>query len=317
MTIEELKQEIEEDKKKYGQVVVMSSAFGDKMPGLVKLPIITPPEGGTFIKFYGCSFLFKGNPDTNNIRRLGFAKSMISAIPREIIMRDFFLKNYFIILVLFFKKRLYGFLWKYISILRFHFFNSIIQIIPYERRNVLTKEIQRALEYSLRFNGYDINLDREYDKRGGNLADLVLNFAEFVYQFLENDCSYRFPAQDILPLLNKENLQRSSKKELSRLLDILIDRTIEKTHKRKWIYFKKMVLILMYLPELRQITKDFLLTLDLEKVKMDKDDWYFSLGKIYYNYEDKSLEERLKEKEQIDKECGHILLEFNQKKVEK
>lgn len=309
MTIQELRKKIESDKKKYGQIAIMNGAFGDineQCTGLVELPIIYPETGGTFTKFYGCSYLFSGNPSVSITREIGLAKAMLSAIPREIIMQSFLLKSALGIMYLFFPKRFYYYLWIYSDILLRQTFVS--EIIPYERRNEFTKELERALEWSLNFNGYS-DLKDENDR---DLGDTIKNFGKFIYFFLEKDCAYRFPAQDILILFLISELKINYKKEINRVFDILKDRA-DKDNLLLLRKFEGLRKIMLILPkDLRKIFIDFLLVLNLEKVKLSEADWYFCLQRKY-KYCGISLEERIKVKDKIDKEKGHIILEFNKK----
>lgn len=312
MTIQELKNKIEKDKKKFGKIFITNGAFGDISPqcaGLVEFPILTPETGGTFIKFYGCSYLLKGNLEHNTTREIGLAKSMLSAIPREIIMQSFLLKSALFLLYFFAKNRFYHYLWIYSDILIKQTFVS--ELIPYERRNKMTKELERALEYSLNLNGFTYEY-KEYHNNEANLGDIVRNFAKFIYFFLETDVAYRFPFQDIILLLNKENLEKSFKNEINRLFDILEDRADKENEYllRKFVYLRKIILLLP--KDLKVILKDFLLNLNLEDVKLDEDDWYFCLQRKY-NYGGLTLKERIKIKEKVDNEKGHIVLEFNKK----
>ena len=42
-----------------------------------------PAEGGTFVKIWGCSYLYRGNPTMSKVFGMEQAKSMVSATPRK------------------------------------------------------------------------------------------------------------------------------------------------------------------------------------------------------------------------------------------
>src|SRR3990167_887349 len=99
--IEESKKQVEEILKKWGEekkpIQIVSGAYGDMehCEAIIE-SVITPPEGGTFVKFLGCSYLFKGYPEKSMVEYgLGIGKAMISILPREILGKDIFLKLYF------------------------------------------------------------------------------------------------------------------------------------------------------------------------------------------------------------------------------
>ena len=71
---------------------------------------------------------------------------------------------------------------------------------------------------------------------------------------------------------------------------------------------------------LREFVREYLLELNLDKIKPDEHDLYFTLRRSTYRFRDVSVEERVKEAERIDKEKGHIrlqLITLEQKQVTK
>ena len=305
MTIQELKEKINKDFKERKQIKITNGAFGDmeNCAGLVE-EIIKPETGGTFTKFYGCSKLLKGNIDVNLVKELGMAKAMISSIPREILIKSFLFKSVLILMAIFSRKRFYYYLKIYSEIIINNFFSSFPLVkIPEKQWGDFTKELKRALEYSLQKN----------NSYKTDIGEFFKNLGDFIYIFMEADTGYRFPAQDTLPNLNKENLRKSFYEELNRLLLIPIKRTNHENQYNKYIYIRKVILMSMILPEVRNIFKDFLLELNLDKIRLDDDDWYFCLQRKHHNYKGWNLQDRIREKQRIDIECKHILLEFHKK----
>jgi len=345
---EKLAQKIREDWKRRGQVATTEGAMGDIKDhiGLAEdvlelrngrfyslidkkevdyeiqpLPY-TDYNGGTFTKFYGCSYLWKGDPVKSTQREIGLAKAMLSKIPSQIILPSLALKSALAFLFLFARKNFYKYLWHYSFILRRYIgatWNEKGEIagigdqMPPERMNVMTREIRRAMNKALGGNLLTNLLPKK------NLpAYIVANIMEFVYFFIEYDQAYRFPAQDILGELNKENLRKDFKKELSRVFDILIERAQSDKDKRLEETFralKKSVILLVLIKDFGRIIKDFLLELDIDRVKLDEHDWYFSYLRTGYNYGGMDLETRRKIREKIDEEKGHISFKLEKKEL--
>ena len=111
------------------------------------------------------------------------------------------------------------------------------------------------------------------------------------------DTAYNFPLRDIL-----ENVENNPpRKELNRLYDLFIERStkFEPAYMRKFVYAKKILSALLYLPSFKRIFGDFLKELDLSKIERDEKDWYFCLDRVY-DHRGLSLEERQEEKRIMD-----------------
>lgn len=312
-TTEELIAIINEKYRATKQVAVVAGAYGDmeECEAIVE-SFVTPPEGGTFTKFYGCSFLFKGAPFKNIVEGISMSKSMISELPREIVARSFLLKIILALFVIFAPGRLIHYARIYVNAILAH---SIRRFpFPRERYNTLTNEMRRALERAI-----DLELKRkgvtkiklqESEPTKHEFYQLVLDIAEFVFLFIEHDNAYRMRLQDIMEEVDKLNVSRSIVREMSRLLDIAIERENPYNGIRhKWIQMKKLVIpALMLNKDLRRLVKAFFLELDIPKVSLDESDWYFCLKRRGYQFRGIPLEQRLKERERIDKERGHLFL---------
>jgi len=122
---------------------------------------------------------------------------------------------------------------------------------------------------------------------------------EFIYQelvrmiclILETDFQYRFRLQDILSELNKENLNKNPAKELTRLTEILMKRD----HARGWRevgFFFKILLVLR--PEVKRLVRQFSQEINLEKVKLSKEDLYFFVVNPMYDVGGRLWVERTK-----------------------
>lgn len=277
---------------------------------------LDPVEGGTFIKLIGCSYLYKGDPATEKVKGIEQAKSNISVLPRRIIGASIVLSSALAFLYAFFRKRF----WWYVFIFADEIRMKTVRIhdIPEARYNKCEKEIKRAIDVAIRkvFKiAPDENLVEDLDieriKRNP-MPYAIARFVKFFTLFINLDAAYRFPTQDMLGELKKENAKRSGLKEAMRLLDIMVERTTTDLSV-KFRHVKRMLWMAMLInPKMRKLIREFLLELNIEKVGLDEADYYFCLRRTSYNYKGKTLDQRLRELYLIDKEKEHqyVNIEF-------
>lgn len=102
---------------------------------------------------------------------------------------------------------------------------------------------------------------------------------------LENDNAYRFRFQDIIVELDKEALHRNTSKELVRLLTIMQSREKGQDVKDTWTLLK--TFLPMYLFVNKAVKKEIvrlLSGLDVEKVKLSKEDIYYCKPRKDYQF---------------------------------
>jgi hypothetical protein len=118
------------------------------------------------------------------------------------------------------------------------------------------------------------------------------SFIDAITLVLEHDSAYRYRFQDIIVNLNKYELTRNSKKELCRLMDMLIERE-EGRLSDKWEKVKKFAEIALSFPtKIRRELVKILVELNLEELKFSKEDIYWTDYYYSYKFGGKSLEER-------------------------
>jgi hypothetical protein len=121
----------------------------------------------------------------------------------------------------------------------------------------------------------------------------------------DGDLAYRFRGMDVLQNLNKENLRKSPKREIMRLVDLAISREINKealSPGGKVKMAKNILKIALLSKEFRKLAIGFLTNLDIEKMKFDINEQYWLANKFDYNYEGKTYEERTAWKAEEDKD---------------
>lgn len=299
------------------QPIPFYSVYGElsdrNTTGLIE-QIVHPPEGGTFVKLYGCKFYFKGTSNETIVQWIGLGKGMLSFVPREIIAKSPEYVLAMIWKIVFRRRSFINDLDKWFTLIRRH---AIIPIqMPYEYFNSVAAELARSMSMALHVEFPEIVPDTDlaaiepgesYGKKNYRLqmAALIAKIIHFTAYFIEYDAAYRFPLQDVLENVDKEHAERAPIAEVRRLMGLLISREGHASQIRKWKYVRLGVTIFLYAsPTARRIARLFLLHLDVERVKLDEHDWYFCLWR-YYNYRGMSLEDRIKERERIDKAFGN------------
>jgi len=131
----------------------------------------------------------------------------------------------------------------------------------------------------------------------------------------EFEFAYRYMGQDIASELDVEKLRKNPVKEISRLFDILIERSHpgrEKSKiKKRWRAIKTVVMIYCWVKKSRlKKLIDLIDWFQLDKIKLDEADWYHCCNRLNYNFRGMSYEERKALKEKIDREYK-IKQDFN------
>jgi len=121
-------------------------------------------------------------------------------------------------------------------------------------------------------------------------------YVNAIIAILENDNAYRHRLQDILPLLDKAQLRgyKRTRNEIRRLLGILTERELQESMPFKYNAIDKLTLLLL-IPRIRKVVIDILNDIDIEKVKMTKEDIYFTNRYMIYKCRGLSREDRQKE----------------------
>lgn len=128
-------------------------------------------------------------------------------------------------------------------------------------------------------------------------------------QFIELDMAYRYRTQDILSAVDKKLLAKNPRKEILRLMDVLLRRdAADELMTAKWQAIKFVLTIFLLVN--RKVLKNIqtvLLGLDLDKVKFSKEDRYWTSQLVYknYNFEDKPIDERQKYLETYKKRINY------------
>lgn len=289
------------DIKEKGKIMLIASIFGDiEWCDAYLEEIIRPPEGGTFMKLYGCSYLYKGYPDKETVERVDLIKRVFMASVRLLNKSPF---RYFVsIMFLLFRKRVIkNLIYWFVNI--FEQYLGKIQL-PLKEFNVFPRELIRV---GLKLAEDVSDEPSKFPDAGQTYRDRIQRLVYCFAMIMEYDNAYRWRVQDILGNLDKDNLKKNPTKEIKRLFNIFIERDFG--IQDRIILIRKIVLFLLYVnKKFRTLATQFLMELDIDKVKLDEADFYFCLMRKSYNYRGLNFSSRMKIKDSIDKERGHIII---------
>ena len=282
-----LKEKFVADLKKHGKIDTAFGVFGEGYgcDGYVE-EVIRPETGGTFMKIYGCSFLFKGYAHKSQVDGMQMAKALFSTIARE------FTRLFYISLAFKFVFRRKKLL-KFIAVVMDEVNHKALRHydIPWKEHNVMEKEITRAVNAALK-------------EEKGDYVPIFEKFTRFLCLFLYLDNAYRFRVQDAFGYIGRNHIAG-----LFEGIETMIERETEKGIAPKWTFIKIGLEIAFLLdPTLKRIVGNVIQNLDLKYIAMDEADWYFCLKWHSYNFGGLTEEERFAEREKIDREKGHLFL---------
>ncbi len=274
------------------KIQTMFGAFGPETPNTDAYieEVIKPEYGGTFVKLYGCSYLYKGTYDAEKVHGASLAKSMLSDMAIKF-MKAWPISLGFALSYLFARQRLVDAIyWMFYlvedRVLRWY-------DIPESEYNAFPSEIKRATKEVL----------GSPDKN--TLEGAILKMMNFIAFVLQIDNGYRFRFQDAL-----EEAYLRGQLDIFGVLDVLIEREVPNEGiGRKWKMLK-IALKFIFLTnwKLRRITDAIFKEIRIGMVRPDNADRYFSLLFKSYDFRGKDFEFRSDIKSRLDRENGHVFL---------
>ena len=296
-----LEEKIRKHIKEKGSIDWVQGAFGDTFKNLGYVEDYPITEKGVQTKFYGCSFTLKGKLNSEIIDT--------GATVKRVLMEDIYLAlpyKFSLIIRFFFswRKLLRRLVFRFTSIYEADLikktYKSVSEFSPFPRELVkagvkLAEKI--PLEYPL--NKWKRKENREYRTK-------VEEVFFFIGTVVQQDFAYTIRTQDPLSNLNKQKLNENPRKEILRLIDLAISR--ENHIMVKLGKIRKLTSILLLLPIVRKLAKEYFNELDLNNIKPDKDDLSFSYRREGYNTNGLTLKERMSIINKLDKENGNVII---------
>lgn len=286
---------------------VVYGAFGngENCTGVVER-IDEPEEGGIFTKYYGCNYFFKGYPNSGVIREISVAKKALKYGFRLVEDKGMrFFLGFMAFFFFFFSKKLKAkiilSLADYILSVSYHNLEEFV-LLPI-KYCVSVKEFGRAITDL--FNKHKKNED--IYERIRRVIELGRNI---VCMILEYDYAYKARWQDVFQYIDKGNVKKNVKKEVLRILRIMIDREVKPEvgvngMVYKWNNIISVLKVCFLFRPVRNITKELLLDIDFDKIKPDEADFYYVCDRDDYNYSGLNRDERMKIAKELDEKVGN------------
>lgn len=251
--------------------------------------IIHPEEGGTFVKLYGCSYLYKGAAPAPTVFAMQLPKAIFVDLPKQIIGRSLILQVAILTLFFFQRQKLLEMVNSILFAIEWRVLQNFD--IPYEQYNELEKELGRATELAVK----DEPLVWQ---------QIFTRFIRIFCLIMFIDNTYRFRFQDAIGALQKP--------DFFKMLDVLTERENKSGAVGvawKWKMIKKAAKVAFFLsPILKRIVNKIFNGLKIEKIKMDEADIYFSLLFKSYNIGGIPLAERKADWERLNRERHHVFI---------
>lgn len=312
MNLEELKEKIHEHVVKHGSIEQVDGIFFEEAyPAYVEERGVD--EKGAWIKFYGCNYRYKGTVHSPTIDAVAALKRVLIASVRLLMAHKVLL----IPLYLFKKDIIYWFSDCYRA-------DLLRKTPPDNEFSPFPKEIIRVGKKMIR-GDQDIfkdpcckafedtwfhhEQDCRYDANTQETA--MMNCVYFVAMVPQFDISYYVRELDPLSNLNKTNVERDARAEVLRLVDIAIEREHD-TSLSKMRSIRKLLSLALLIPSVRNVTREFLLELDMKKLQPDEADVYYAFRRETYDFGGISYKARKVWYEDEDKGHGNVIIKPNE-----
>jgi hypothetical protein len=257
----------------------VDGVFGDTYRNLGFVEEYLKTDKGIQTKFYGCSFLFKGDIKRETVDSVAALKRVLMATVEHLLKGKMFFVST--------KAFVYWFVRNYEADLEIKTYTSLSDFAPVPRE---------MISVGIRLANHVKN--QEY--RGK-----IIKFIWALGTFIQNDFAYYWRVQDPLCELDKESLNENPRKEILRLFDLAIARDNQISEKVRLL--KKLASILLLIPRYKKIAKDYFNGLDIEKIKPDREDIYFMGRRQGYNFGGLSYKDRIEGVKETDKEEGNVI----------
>lgn len=303
--LEQIKKSLEEDGGKNWKGWI-DGAYGDQpgQEGIIEWVknVGTVQDKKILVKFWGCDFLYKGIPRADFLASIFSAKSLVSIIPREIVLKSTMLKFALGFLYLFSRKNFWHYVKIYVGVIHEGAVKNNLTVTE------IAGEIKR-MGVLFGYNNVHIHLLNEYinNRRDKSISkreryDVFVMLMDFLSAIIENDTAYRVRFQDVVFELDQSFTD--IRKEINRLFELAKAR--EHQILDKLAALQKILNYVLYDEDCRKFLESFLRSIDKQKVIMDESDWYFALGREGYDFRGINFKERMEERKRIDIEHKHV-----------
>ena len=276
--------------------------------------VIKPKEGGTYLKLYGISYLFKGSVEKSKVHSIELVKYLYFQVPQERLVQIVLLAHLplFLIARQMFYKKVYEILWAidHRTVAKVESIGSEECITVREMKGAVSQALHDTFGIDLSKPYYPVDHTHYHKHRRipypvdvdkNALGWILVLIARFMFVFLELDTAYRFRFQDAFGEMKERTIQ-----EFFRIMELLISRESASGVGYKWKFMRLAAKLGFFLvPQLQEFIVNVLKNIKVENIRLDEHDTYFVLGYSSYNFFGKSKEWRFAERMRLDKERGH------------
>lgn len=157
------------------------------------------------------------------------------------------------------------------------------------------REVHRAGHTYISNN--NLNFKREDIWKVGLKGHLPHETAVFFFcLFFEYDNAYRYRFQDIAGIFSKESFLKNPKQEVKRVINEYKKRELIDSVARNIGFLQNAILFLLTIPKIKRHIVGFIKELDVEKLRLDDCDRYWSYHRLDYNVEGMDLIDRMRRK---------------------
>lgn len=244
-----------------------------------------PETGGTFTYAQGYKYPLKGFPEIETLGQIATNKRVVISSIRLTSKSPF---KYLLPLLIPFKKKVIKHIVYWLD--EIYIADLKKKVLPHKEFSQFSKEILRVLIPMV------TTKDQEYKVK-------IINCIYLFVMFFEFDFAYRYRAQDLFDELNKDRLNQNPRKEINRLLNLAVVRNNDTSQSSKTRTLTKLIsLVLLMSPSSLKLVKEALNEIKREEVIPDLFDRYHMSRYFDYNFEGKDYYERIKFKEEEDKD---------------
>mgnify|MGYP001594517610 CR=1 FL=1 len=279
-----------------GKVEQVEGIYGDSNRGCSAYIEyeIRPEGGGVFTKFYGCSILYQGTIVRDITDRVATIKRVILEDLRLVVSKP--VRYVLPTLMLAWRKILGS---AVIRLLRIYDADLIKWELKEKELSAAGREILRVgLKIFARYEGFFTKTNKNQENHS------VRKLMYCLVMLMEGDHAYFHRFRDAFSNLNKENPPR---KEILRITDILIERE-KSSIVSKFKLVRKLLFYALLLPEIKNLAKEFIQEVNVDKIKLDEADMYFNLNRRLYDFGGRSFKDRYDEFGKLNKMMGNVIL---------
>lgn len=228
--------------------------------------VLFPDEGGVYVRYTNVEHPSKGFLQAETVEIVDEVKKTMMALMRGVFGGMQKSKLRMLLFMIAFRKQFESILFELLAEMDYR----MLRILQRPERYCISgREIYRVFNLLMKW----------YPSWKDNLEHL----RNIVCMIWEYDDAYRYPGQDVIVEINKDAIRKDVVKEVSRIIDIYLERDDRGTA-QKFRRIKKLMFLTRFMPKLREIMMRFFLELKVENMGLDDADFFHAKYKEGYNW---------------------------------